>query len=229
MAVNSETLQSLREAVRADTQESDVSGIISNSSVDRWLNEGMLGAIKEVGKLEKEQEITIISSQAEYALPDDFQDTLTVQYQQASRNELLLPMSKENYLEISVLNTVSIPTHFVLMGEEIFFFQTPSNSGDTVSHRYTAYPAKLSDAGDVPFDGIKRYYPYHLGLISYANYKAFLKMGDQGMANGHLQDWLLNLSTMKRDMSTRKNKGGQMRRYDDRRTKLAYPYIPGRA
>lgn len=227
MAVNNETLQSLRNAVRADTQESSVTGLISDASIDRWLNEAQLEAIKESGFIYKEQSITTIASQAAYDLPDDFQDLLSVQYQQSSRNEKLEPMTKDRYLYDSVINEVSIPSKFVIIGDSIYIYQTPATSGDNISHWYTAYPDKLSDDTDVPFNNIKKYYPYHLGLINFANAKVFQKGGDTKASTTYMQNWLLFLAKMKADMATRNKGGHQMARWDrGRNEKIEHPYIP---
>ena len=224
MAVRSETLLSLRDAVRSISSEPDITGHVDNTEIDRWLNMGLLEAIKVVGKLYVEQTITTVASQADYALPDNFQNVINVQ-QQGSINRFLDPMPSNQYLTYSIIPTNSLPTHYVIIGEKIYIYQTPSTAGISISHWYEAYTDELSDDTDIPYNGIKRYYPYHANLIDYAVARLKQKENAQQEYLSYMTSWQQSLAIMKRDMA-RRNKGIRFRRYDDQTTRIQQPYIP---
>lgn len=225
MAVNSKTLASLISSVRANASEPNEAGHATPAEIAEWLNIAQLEAIKVVGKMYKEQTITTVASQADYDLPDDFQDAINVQYQTSSQNRRLKPMTSIQYLSYSIINTTSIPTSYVIIGEKIYIYQTPSTGLQSVSHWYTAYPDELSADADVPFNDIKRYYPYHTLLLDYAIARLKQKEGAYGAEASYMAKWEKGLEIMKTDMA-RRSKGFQFARWDDQITRMQAPYIP---
>ena len=232
MAVNSETLSSLITAVRDAINEAQA-GHVSDSEIKRTLNEGLLLACSEIGRLEKEQTITLVASQAEYDLPDDHKDTIDdLQYQSSAINRKIKFIPPSKYRSDITTRTNDIPSHYCLINRQIVFYPTPSTSGETVSHRYVAYPQALVDPTDVPYNGIKRYYPYHLGLVNASISDMFLKQGDIDRASIYFEKFKRSVAVMAKDTASDVAGGaGQMARVVSKigtAFRLMPPYIPER-
>lgn len=216
MALNCETLASLRSAVRETINEPTPS-FITDLEIARWLNQGMLTAITRLEGLEAEQTITTVNETASYALPDDHQSTIDVQYV-ASQRRLLHWISPSIYRGLSEISTASIPTHFTIIGTKLYIYPTPLSDTDTFSHRYTASPSKLLNDSDIPYNDIKRFYPYHLDLVDFAAAKGLLKKSDLTKADYYNGIFEKNVSAMIRELSNRRKGGaGQIERADGNR------------
>ena len=213
MAVNSETLTSLRSAVR-DTINEPTESFITDVEINRWLNQGILKVICRLEGLEFEQVITMVSGTASYALPNDHQNTIDVQYV-GSEYRLLAWMSPGVYRSLSSLGTAGIPSHYTIINNDLYVYPTPSSDTDTVSHRYTASPNKLTNDTDIPYNDITRFYPYHLDLVDFASAKGLAKKSDLTKADYHEALFETNVINMIAELSSRRKGGlGQIARSD---------------
>lgn len=226
MAVKSETLESLIKAVRDEVKEAS-QAFYPDAQIKLWLNDALLKACGFLSRLEAEQIITMINGTANYALPDDFQDTINLRYYDGDQYRFLEFLSPRVYRSQTTLTTTTFPYHYTIIGEEIFIFPTPASDTDTISHLYTANPNELISNNDIPFNGIKRFYPYHTILVNHAVARAMAKKRDFQSAAYYDDMFNRDIVRMVSDLSS-KRKGGmrQMRRRDSMNWVSRGPVLP---
>jgi len=214
MPVNSETLESLSTLAR-DILNEGGDKLISNTLLAMWLNQAMLRGISLIGRLEKEETIITVSGQAGYAFPSDHKDTIDVQYQSSAENRLLGYITPQAYRGLSLVDLGDLPWNYTIINEDLTIYPTPGASGLTISHRYDANVQKMSEAEDVPYNGLARFFPYHLDLLDYVNAQARLKAGDQNGHQLYMGQFNSSLSIMQRALSSKRKTGGQFQRHDN--------------
>ncbi len=224
MAVNSETLGSIVAASR-DLLNEPGNTFISDTEIKRWVNQGMLYAVNSLENLEKEETISVVSGTASYALPEDHQNTIDVQYQSNGHNRYLVYIEPREYRAVTKVQTTSMPTSYTVYGNKLYVYKTPSGTSGTLSHRYTAVPQELVDDIDVPYNGVSMLYPYHLDLVSYVAYHGEAKKGNLDTSLYYKKIFEENVRIMIKSLSARRKGGGQFQRQYTR-GKRAYPVLP---
>jgi hypothetical protein len=172
MAAYSQTLLTLRATIRDFLNQPAGSKNISDTQIDRFLNIAQQEICKYSEALTKTENPAIVASTAAYSLPDDWLSTKSVQYQvdptSSAEYQVLIPISRDEYLNLRTITTSSRPTHYTIYDGNLYIYPTPTGTTDEYYHTYAAQAAELSLTTDVPFNSEKRFYPYHQLLVDLA-------------------------------------------------------------
>lgn len=209
MAVQEVTLSKAREKIKNRLSQVG-STKYSDGFIDDFVNEAQTLIATHTDCLETTEDITLVSSQAEYSIPDDWFRTTLVKFE-GSENRYLDPASMRDYMNISVITTSSIPEAFIIddVSNKIIIWPTPTTT-DNVRHDYIVQPNELTSGTDILLNGIKRLYRYHNDVVSLT--VNMIKAVEKGaLPDEALAPFVAKLRALKADISV--NVEGNIRQH----------------
>lgn len=151
-----------------------------SSLINHWIDEAQRNIFREAGlrKKAKEKEYTATVGKAEYELPTDFANSISLRdLAETSDKTLRRIINIEEYDDAQTEE--GTPLDYIINGNNIILYPTP-NSARKYSLRYNRIPSAIAEEeGASPEIGEDYFFLIEL----YCLYKAFQKEGDIEMAN----------------------------------------------
>lgn len=147
----------------------------SDTILDVWINETQKDVNNKTWAVDSSTTVSLLANTTYYVLPDNFLAGTQVLYTNAAGSTVDMPeLSARNVYQAQPdyeRSSKGTPSSYFIRGQmtgsnqEIAFLPIPTTTGGTVAIHYVSTPADLAADADVPFDGIKRLYPYHYTLV----------------------------------------------------------------
>ena len=196
MAVYSTTRLDLVSQVRTELSE-PIEAFFLNAEIVVWLNKAQLEICTIAEALKKTVTVNLDGS-ANYALPADFHKEIRIRYKTGgSEFRNLEWMPNDRYLSFRTITTSSFPTHYTIVGNDLYIYPTPTSTTDTFDHYYIALPQALDLDTSVPFNGEDRLTPYHELLVLYAAGKGKLNEGESEEGAVRMSAYYSGMQNMK--------------------------------
>ena len=187
------TLSDLETEVRIatyDTATETTRRAQSDTVIDNLLNEAMREVVSVTWCLETSTAITLVANTTFYALPTNFINVSMdggVRYENASGNtKILAQVTRRKIYQDTPdwQDKTGAPMQYFLHQDsdadplDIAVYPIPTaTSTGTVTVQYYFQPTSMSSDSDVPFDGFRHLYPYHMALAYKVSAQLLLTMG----------------------------------------------------
>lgn len=187
----------------------------SDTILDVWINETQKDVNNKTWAVDNSTTVSLLANTTYYALPDNFLAANQVLYTNASGITVDMPeLSARNVYQAQPdyeRSSKGTPGTYFIRGQltgssqEISFLPIPTTSGGTVQIQYQSQPADMTADADVPFDGIKRLYPYHYTLVwgTVMRIKLIEGRGDEAKIYAELYN--SDITTMKEKLKMKPN------------------------
>lgn len=182
------TLSELRTNARVLIQDTGTASArlrFSNSQIDEFLNECQREAVGTVYPIISSYQFELVSQTTYYSLPSNFLAVKRLTW----KNRVLTEKSPTNLDQTKEWETVSGSplNYFVSFASRtkvgIYPYPADSTSTGTIKIDYYAQADDLSDTSDVPFNGIREFYPFH-HILTYCAASRMAAIDGQGTVAG---------------------------------------------
>lgn len=189
--------------------------------LDVWINETQKDVNNKTWAVDNSTTVALLANTTYYVLPDNFLAATQVLYTNSAGLTVDMPeLSARNVYQAQPdyeRSSKGTPGTYFIRGQlsgayqEIAFLPIPTTSGGTVQIQYQSQPADLAVDADVPFDGIKRLYPYHYTLVWGTTMRIKLIEGRGDEAKIYADLYNADIATMKEKLGLKPNYNPSLR------------------